>query len=80
MHNEHDHDLIDEGPSAEDIARFSHATLQCPNCATEVYDEAAVCPTCLHHLSDWPSSRRRKLWISLTMIILATIGFFLLMI
>jgi hypothetical protein len=38
---------IDEGPSPEDIARFSHDTDICPECGAEVYDGADVCPECL---------------------------------
>lgn len=36
----------DEGPSEADIQRFSDATRTCPDCSTEVYDDAALCWKC----------------------------------
>lgn len=39
------HDL-DEGPSPEDIERFSHGGGYCPDCGAEVFDDADVCPSC----------------------------------
>ncbi len=44
-------DEIDEGPSAEDIERFGSATVACPKCEAEVYDDAAMCWKCGHALS-----------------------------
>jgi predicted amidophosphoribosyltransferase len=38
--------MIDEGPSAEDIARFSDTEGYCPDCGEQVYDNAQVCPVC----------------------------------
>lgn len=36
----------DEGPSAEDIERFSDETGYCPSCGAEVWDGAPACPSC----------------------------------
>lgn len=38
--------MIDEGPSPEDIARFSDTQGYCPDCGEPVYDNAEVCPFC----------------------------------
>ena len=38
----------DEGPSEADIERFSSATRACPDCKSEVYDDAEVCWKCGH--------------------------------
>lgn len=37
-----------EGPSDADIERFSDPTRVCPECKTEVYDEAELCWKCGH--------------------------------
>jgi uncharacterized OB-fold protein len=39
---------LDEGPSAEDIARFSDVTVRCANCGTEMFDDVALCWKCGH--------------------------------
>lgn len=39
-------DEEDDGPSAADLERFSDVTRRCPECGTEVYDEAEVCWKC----------------------------------
>jgi hypothetical protein len=39
-------DGIDEGPSEEDVARFNHETVPCPECGTQVYDESEWCHKC----------------------------------
>jgi hypothetical protein len=36
----------DEGPSADDLARFGHETAYCPHCGAEVWDDAQQCPSC----------------------------------
>lgn len=37
----------DEGPSQEDIERFSeHETGYCPHCNEEIWDDATKCPEC----------------------------------
>ena len=38
--------MRDEGPSQEDIDRFEHETGFCPECGSEVWDEAYACPVC----------------------------------
>lgn len=36
----------DEGPSPDDIERFSGETAYCPRCGAEVWDDAGACPAC----------------------------------
>lgn len=36
----------DEDPSDDDIERFSSDTAFCPDCGSEISDEAEVCPEC----------------------------------
>lgn len=38
--------MYDEGPSPEDVARFSDETAYCPSCGAEVWDGAPKCPEC----------------------------------
>ncbi|MFK7961061.1 MAG: zinc-ribbon domain-containing protein [Phycisphaerales bacterium] len=37
---------VDEGPSEEDLARFSDDTGFCPECGHRVLDDADVCTAC----------------------------------
>lgn len=39
-------DPHDEGPSPEDIERFSNVTRRCPACGKEVFDDAEICYHC----------------------------------
>jgi uncharacterized protein (DUF983 family) len=39
-------DDFDEGPSQEDLERFSGVTRTCPACSKEVFDDAEVCYHC----------------------------------
>jgi uncharacterized protein (DUF983 family) len=38
----------DEAPSEADIEAFGDVTRTCPECKTDVYDEATVCHNCGH--------------------------------
>lgn len=49
-----------EGPSEDDIQRFGADFVTCPNCSSDVYDQAAVCPTCGMHLGDTASITDKK--------------------
>jgi len=40
----------DEGPSEDDLARFSDGDAYCPDCGSEVHDTAEVCPRCYAYL------------------------------
>lgn len=41
-----DEGLDPEGPSAADLDRFGAELSPCPECGSEVYDQATICPTC----------------------------------
>jgi hypothetical protein len=73
---------IDEGPSEEDIERFSGDTARCPDCNAEVWDAADVCPKCFAYLGGATQSRPsaqqwfdRKMFVLI--IILLIIGLFI---
>lgn len=61
--NFEDADTDPEGPSPEDIARFDRDHQTCPSCASELYDDATICPICREIiLAPTPSFARRYLW------------------
>jgi uncharacterized paraquat-inducible protein A len=68
---------IDEGPSAEDLDRFSDETRACPECSAEVYDEASVCPRCGHIFEGDPEGASRKPMWAVIGVILALLAFLL---
>ena len=39
---------MEEGPSEDDIARFSDEAMTCPECGSEVYHDSPLCQTCGH--------------------------------
>lgn len=50
--------MYDEGPSQEDIERFSESeTGYCPHCGNEIWDNASQCPSCNSWLSEGTSLR-----------------------
>lgn len=51
---------LDEGPSQEDIERFSEdETGYCPNCGEEIWDDANRCNACDEWLHTGPSHQDR---------------------
>lgn len=67
---------IDEDPSPEDLERFGGVTRQCPQCNTELYDEAELCWKCGHALSNQTAVPPKWVWIT-ALILLAAFLFFL---
>ena len=49
-----------EGPSDADVARFSADWVTCPNCSSDVYDEATICPTCGIDMGDTAAISDKK--------------------
>jgi hypothetical protein len=47
----------DDGPSADDLARFGHESGFCPHCGAEVWDDSQQCPSCGKWM-DGPRIRR----------------------
>jgi predicted nucleic acid-binding Zn ribbon protein len=72
-------DERDEGPSEADIQRFGDVTQKCPQCGTELHDDAAVCWSCGHALA--ARSERRMSPVAIVVVVLlviALVGFFVL--
>jgi hypothetical protein len=73
--------MVDEGPSPEDVRRFSDDTGYCPECGAEVWDAAPSCSECGAMLPDGPLGRKpvehefQRKWIVLVAILLV-IAFF----
>lgn len=38
--------MVDEGPSADDLDRFSDELAFCPDCGSRIWDQAEICPVC----------------------------------
>lgn len=53
----------DDDPSDADIERFGGVTRTCPECSTEVYDDAEVCWKCGHAFSRTAQPSSRTTWI-----------------
>ena len=72
--------IEDEGPSPEDIERFSGETAYCPQCGAEVWDQAERCPACGEAVGGDVSSRPplerwwRQRWV-LLVALLALVAF-----
>ena len=38
--------MHDQGPSSEDLDRFSEGEAYCPDCGEAVFDDIEICPSC----------------------------------
>jgi uncharacterized OB-fold protein len=69
-----------DGPSEEDIARFSDVTVKCPGCGTELFDDVRDCWKCGRTL-DSRNTHETGLptWVVLTAVVLLilVVGYFL---
>ena len=65
-----------EGPSADDLRRFSGGEAFCPDCGAGIHDQADVCPKCYAYLAGETSRFRpverdlRARFIALTVVAL----------
>lgn len=67
--------VIDEGPSPEDIERFSRETAYCPDCGAEIWDAAEVCPECSAYIGgNTRSNSPVQAWFNNKMIVLIVIA------
>ena len=66
-HPEHgcEFDPNSEAPSADDVARFGGEDIECPNCGSDVYHDAALCHTCGHAMEHAPTGQPKP-WVMLT--------------
>ena len=77
-------DAIDEGPSDEDVERFSDESAYCTACGATISDLATICPTCGASMPDGPSvhppivrdAQHRATVIVIVLVLLAFLGFF----
>ncbi len=72
--------MINEGPSDQDIERFSEETGHCPNCGAEVWDQAEFCPDCGDQIGSnisryAPIDRDMRNRMFILVIVLIIIGF-----
>jgi hypothetical protein len=51
-------DEIDEDPDDADIERLDHESAYCPDCGTEVWDDAEICPRCRSYIGGNASHKR----------------------
>lgn len=75
--------MMDQGPSDQDIERFSDETGRCPNCGIEVWDQAEFCPECGDQIGSdisrrAPLDRNMRNRIFILIITLIIVGFALL--
>ncbi len=59
---------IDEGPSAEDLERFSGATQHCPQCRTELHDDVDICWKCGHALLAHSGGPKWAIWVGVAIV------------
>ncbi|USO00036.1 MAG: zinc-ribbon domain-containing protein [Phycisphaeraceae bacterium] len=59
-------DLHPEGPSAADLERFGDEFRTCPECGSQVYDQAPLCPECGHAFEE---RTKAPLWLILTVVV-----------
>lgn len=73
-------DPEDEGPSAADLARFGSVIVSCPNCTTDIHDEATMCPTCGHamgHVASEPVKSKTRFAVGTAVVIIGAFLIFM---
>ena len=65
--------LDPDGPSPEDLERFGSELRTCPECGSDVYDQAEMCPVCGRALSQ-PSSGPGALTIAIALVLVAMLA------
>lgn len=67
---------LDEGPSPEDVERFSDATVECPRCGARLHDDVDLCYKCGHALGAESGSTMpgRGALIAIVLVVLVLTG------
>ena len=75
-----DADEEGDGPSAEDVARFSDVTVKCQGCGTELLDDVQECWKCGLPVGRYSHESGLPTWIVITAVVLLVLiaGWFLL--
>jgi len=60
----------DDDPTEADLEKFGGVTRPCPECRTELYDDAEVCWKCGHVLSSAPKAPK-MVWVVAAIVLLA---------
>ncbi len=68
-------DELDEDPSPEDMERFGSATRTCPECKSEVYDDAEICHECGHAFSGEAKSHPLMVPVMVAIIVAFVFGY-----
>jgi hypothetical protein len=64
----------DDGPSDDDLDRFSGVTQSCWRCGTELYDDATVCWNCQASVGPGSGPRRGvPVWVIVTGVVVAAV-------
>ncbi len=64
---------LDEDPSEADVERFGGVTQMCPECRTELYDDAEICWKCGHALSRRPAGPPKWFIITAAALVLSIV-------
>lgn len=59
-----------DGPSADDIARFSDVTVKCKGCGTELFDDVQECWKCGLAVGRHSHETGNPTWIVITAVVL----------
>jgi hypothetical protein len=68
-------DELDEDPSPEDMERFGGVTRTCPECKSEVYDDAEICHECGHAFSGEAKNHPLMIPVMIAIIVALLVGY-----
>lgn len=69
--------VVDGGPSADDLEKFGGVTRTCPECGKDVFDDAVTCYHCGADLDLPRHARLPKTWAVVTVLVLIAVIAFL---
>lgn len=69
MRRAHNPDEDADDPRPEDVDAFADATVRCPECDTELYDDVDVCYKCGHNLHSG-SAQGKPGWVVVVVILI----------